>query len=136
MLPSAAANANMAALALGALSLSFCLFTPARVKRYLPGSLLALVVGTLSAVVLKLGGTGLHAHQLAVLPLNSSLGEQHLLALVAGGCQPCHSSSLRVCCMRCLHSNCDFLLFDTLLALAMGSLAAVLLMIFIVEASG
>ena len=69
MLPKAAANANMAALALGALSLSFCLFTPDRVKRYLPGSLLALVVGTLAAVVLKLGGGGLHAQQPTVLPL-------------------------------------------------------------------
>ena len=70
MLPNAVANANMAALALGALSLSFCLFTPERVKRFLPGSLLALVVGTLAAVVLKLGETGLQAHPLAVLPLD------------------------------------------------------------------
>ena len=70
MLPNAAAHANLAALALGALSLSFCLFTPARVKRYLPGSLLALVVGTLAAVVLKLGGRGLHAQRPAVLPMS------------------------------------------------------------------
>lgn len=55
MLPQAVASANLAAVALGVLSLSFCLFTPDRVKKYLPGSLLALVTGTLAALVLKLG---------------------------------------------------------------------------------
>lgn len=53
--PKALQTINSQALGVGLLALSFCLFTPKKISRFVPGSLLGLIAGTLTAIYLNLG---------------------------------------------------------------------------------
>ena len=90
--PDAVANIDPSALALGLITLAVCIFWPGQLKRYLPPSVAALIIGTLAGVLwlsnaptigeVPTGLPDIHTPELVLGDLGSALAAAVTLALL------------------------------------------------------